>query len=286
MKEQLDLFCSFEENVDTHPIPKDTETYTYVDFISDQHIFGCMEKVFEVYESTKKSINLSTYYKNRIDPFKINFDIYFNGLTEKEIILGDIERANAQRISMTIGYFHENLLGGIKGLKKFKVGDGYDIKSNNDDIFADIKNKHNTVTGGKLKTLYRDLEKYIEGKPNAKAFWVQINAKSSFCMPWTATYENESFNNPNVYKASADRFYALVTQKDTAFAELCAALPQATEDFMKKYKLSDKADNISIYDDLVTKAAENEVSILTQMINENYRGFIGFPLRNSEDSKI
>ena len=57
----------------------------YVDFISDQDFMHCIENLFNAYENTKNEYTEKQFYKNKIDPIKLSFDMKFNNLSEKEI---------------------------------------------------------------------------------------------------------------------------------------------------------------------------------------------------------
>lgn len=86
-----------------------------------------------------------------------------------------------------IGNFHEEILGGIEGYEKVNYG-GCDIKANDNTLFADIKNKHNTMNSGGAESLYQKLERIAKKYPNSKCYLVQILAKSSFNEEWEAKF--------------------------------------------------------------------------------------------------
>src|SRR5699024_2494719 len=130
----------------------------------------------------KKELTLKKFHNNMLDPIKFTFDMKFLGQTSEEKIKAEIERKIDKSVSNAIGNFHERLLGGIEGLKHYPVGAGYDVKSEDNLIYADVKNKHNTVKGDNLRDLYTKLEGFVadENIQNEKAYWVQIIAPKSF----------------------------------------------------------------------------------------------------------
>lgn len=255
---------------------------SYVSFISDEHLISCIEKLYNVYEKAKDEFTVSKFYENQIDPIKLLFDMNFFGVSEEEVIAREIQRKIDKTISNAIGTFHEELLGGIAGYINHPVGCGFDVTDSQlNALFSDIKNKHNTVKGSNLPDLYDDLENYIQNKPNAKAYWVQIiSSGQSFNDHWTIPSHNK--NNPNVHKISGDRFYEVLTGNSNAFSELCAALPIAIKDFLDSRQLKPTISNINVYKQLCARASDYNVSLSIQLMNDTFRNYNGFPITNKE----
>lgn len=251
----------------------------YVSFISDEHLLSCIEKLFNAYEKTKNEFTVKQFYKNQIDPFKLLFDMKFLGKSPEEKVMDEIARKIDKTISNHIGDFHENIIGGINGYTKHPVGSGFDITDSDCELlFADIKNKHNTVTGTHLGNLYLKLSKYIECKPNGKSYWVQIiSSGDSFCSQWI----QGNLHNPNVYKVSADKFYELLTGNPNAFSELCKSLPKAIDDFLVNKNIATTATTTNVYNQLSNIANENNVSFATQLFNDTFSNYLGFPIKDN-----
>ncbi|CCP20852.1 MULTISPECIES: Eco47II family restriction endonuclease [Bacillus] len=257
----------------------------YVDFISDQHLFNCIQVLYTKYENAKQEFTIKKFYNNMIDPIKLLFDMKFLGQSPAEKIMAEINRKIDKSLNNAIGEFHENLLGGIEGLEKFPVGEGYDIKAKDDLLYADIKNKHNTVKGSNQKDLYTELEAYVSEDENVedKAYWVQIIAPSSFLVHWKITIHNK--DNPKIYKASGDKFYELVTGNPNAFAELCEALPRTIDDFLKEKQITPQSTNNTVFQNIAEAAEQYNVDIVRQLFNENFKHYNGFPLSNKIEQK-
>src|SRR5699024_10113696 len=79
---------------------------------------------------------------NQIDPIKFIFDKNILNQSDEEKIKSEITRKIDKTITNAIGDFHEDLLGKIKGYKKYLVGYGYDIKDDDNSLYVDIKNKN------------------------------------------------------------------------------------------------------------------------------------------------
>ncbi|MEZ5049239.1 MAG: Eco47II family restriction endonuclease [Saprospiraceae bacterium] len=127
----------------------------YVDFIPDAHLIQCISNLYSSYIKAKAKITKSKFFKNKIDIFKLTFDAKFNDVDEISIINSEILRQIDKSINNSIGTFHEQILGGIDG---FEIGNlsGFDIKAINNTLFADIKNKHNTMNSSAQKPCFKN----------------------------------------------------------------------------------------------------------------------------------
>ena len=100
----------------------------YVNFISDEHFLNCIENLHSSYVKAKEKITKKKFYNNKIDTIKLTFDTKFNSIDEESIIETEILRQIDKSINNSIGTFHEQILGGIKGFEVGKLS-GFDIKS-------------------------------------------------------------------------------------------------------------------------------------------------------------
>ena len=203
----------------------------YLDFISDEHFLACIENLHNSYLKAKANISKKKFYNNKIDTIKLTFDSHFNNISEEKIIETEILRQIDKSINNSIGTFHEQILDGIVGFEMGKLS-GFDIKATDNTLFADIKNKHNTMNSSSAESLFQKLAHYANTYKKAKCYWVQILAKSSFNEKWVSEINGKEYSHSRVYKISGDQFYALLTGKDDAFYQLYKALPIAIKDFL------------------------------------------------------
>lgn len=126
----------------------------YVNFISDEHFISCVSNLHTAYLKAKNNITKKNFYKNKVDTIKLTFDAKFNDIDEEDLIKAEILRQIDKSINNSIGTFHEQILGGIKGFEIGKLS-GFDIKAADDSLFADIKNKHNTMNSSSAEALDR-----------------------------------------------------------------------------------------------------------------------------------
>src|SRR5690554_5446536 len=198
----------------------------YVDFVSDAHLLMCIENLHNSYLKAKADVSKKKFYSNKIDTIKLTFDSKFNDIDEESIIEVEILRQIDKSINNSIGTFHEQILGGIDG---YEIGNlsGFDIKANDDSLFADIKNKHNTMNSSSAESLFQKLARYADAYKQAKCYWVQILAKGSFNENWIGDINGKEYSHSRVYKISGDQFYKLLSGQDDAFYQVYKALPKA-----------------------------------------------------------
>jgi hypothetical protein len=247
---------------------------TYLNYISDEHLLSCVENLHNSYERAKANISKSKFYKNKIDTIKLTFDSKFNDLDEETLIKTEINRQIDKSINNSIGTFHEEILGGVKGYEIGKLS-GFDIKATDDTLFADIKNKHNTMNSSSAESLFQKLATYADTYKKAKCYWVQILAKGSFCEKWFGEINGKEYSHSRVYKISGDKFYELITGNEKAFFELYSVLPKVIHDFLHT-KEDKKGNKDSALKEIAESANESKRSTLNEITFENYSYYLGF----------
>jgi len=247
----------------------------YVNFISDEHLLFCVGNLHKAYLKAKNNITKQNFYSNKVDTIKLTFDAQFNNIDEESLIQSEILRQIDKSINNSIGTFHELILGGISG---FEVGNlsGFDIKAKDDTLFADIKNKHNTMNSSSAESLFQKLKGYADTYKKAKCFWVQILAKGSFEELWKGEINGKEYSHSRVYKISGDRFYALLSGQEDALFQLYKALPNAINDYLNSIEHNQEEAENSALDEIKAKTQESNRSILDQITFENYSYYLGF----------
>lgn len=247
----------------------------YVNFTSDDHLLSCIGNLYKAYLKAKNNITKKNFYTNKVDTIKLTFDSKFNDIDEKSLIQSEILRQIDKSINNSIGTFHEQVLGGIKG---FEVGNlsGFDIKANDNTLFADIKNKHNTMNSSAAEALFQKLAHFANDYKKAKCYWVQILAKGSFCELWSGDINGKEYSHSRVYKISGDQFYALLSGKQDALLQLYKALPKAVKDYLNSIEHSSEAIENSAIDEIKSETKTSKRSILDQITFENYSYYLGF----------
>ncbi len=249
----------------------------YVNFISDEHFLDCVGNLHKAYLKAKNNINKKNFYSNKVDTIKLRFDAQFNNISEEGLIRSEILRQIDKTTNNSIGTFHEQILGGID---EFESGylSGYDIKACNDTLFADIKNKHNTMNSSAAEALFQKLARYADDNKKAKCYWVQILAKGSFCELWSGDINGKEYSHSRVYKISGDQFYALLSGQEDALLRLYMALPGAIKDYLSIAEQKEEIAENSALDEIKSETKKSKRSILDQITFENYGYYLGFDM--------
>lgn len=247
----------------------------YVNFISDDHLMQCIGNLHKSYVKAKNNITKKNFYSNKVDTIKLTFDAKFNDIDEESLIQSEILRQIDKSINNSIGTFHEQVIGGIKGVEIGNLS-GFDIKAIDDTLFADIKNKHNTMNSSAAEALFQKLARYANDYKKAKCYWVQILAKGSFCDLWSGDINGKEYSHSRVYKISGDQFYALVSGQKDAMFQLYKALPIAIKDYLKSSDHKQEVAENSAIEEIKSKTKKSKRSILDQITFENYSYYLGF----------
>ncbi len=247
----------------------------YLTFITDEHLLTCIGNLHKAYLKAKSNVTKKNFYSNKVDTFKLTFDSKFNVLEEESLIQLEILRQIDKSINNSIGTFHEEVLGGINGFQSGKLS-GYDIKAIDDTLFADIKNKHNTMNSSAAEALFQKLARYANDHKKAKCYWVQILAKSSFCELWSGEINGKEYSHSRVYKISGDQFYALLSGQNDAFFQLYKILPIAIKDYLRYTEKSKETLENSALDEIKSEILLSKRNILNQITFENFGYYFGF----------
>lgn len=250
----------------------------YVDFVSDEHLIKCISNLYNSYNQSKKEFTKAKFYNNKVDAFKLTFDSKFNGLSEEELIKLEMSRQIDKSVNNAIGTFHEEVLGGVYGFSSGKLS-GYDIKADDDSLFAEIKNKHNTMNSSSAESAFQKLSRFADDYRQATCYLVQILAKKSFLKKWEGIINRREYSHSRVFIISGDRFYGLLTGDDKAFFKLYKALPVAINDFLKTIEATLEKEN-NLLSDISESAKISERTIIDEITFENFYYYAGFDALN------
>jgi hypothetical protein len=247
----------------------------YVSFVSDEHLILCIENLHKSYLKAKKAITKKSLFSNKVDTIKLTFDSKFNDISEEKLVEAEILRQIDKSINNSIGTFHEQILGGIKG---FEIGKlcGFDVKAIDDTLFADIKNKHNTMNSSSSEALFQKLAKFADTHKKSKCYWVQVLAKNSFCELWKGDINGKEYSHSRVYKISGDQFYELLSGEKNALYNLYKVLPTAINDYLLSISTKANKNSNTALKEIKTEIESSKRTIIDQITFENYSYYLGF----------
>ncbi len=245
-------------------------------FMSNEAIFQHVKDTVGQY---RKSINLKDFNENIIDPIKLTFDSKIYGQTIRQTIesegIRQIDKTNNNRI----GYFHQYLFkyaGG--GWEVPANGDkgGFDVINEDRCIYAEIKNKHNTMNSSATSATYlKMLDKVMRSGNRATCYLVEAIAKHSQDIVWEASVtqngHKEKYNWPSIHRISMDKFYGIVFGDNEAFFKLCKALPTILDDVIREDETA-KLKN-TVYQELDTTDFYKSIYLLAFRTYEGFEKF-------------
>lgn len=135
----------------------------YLKWISDKNLIQIVSDVLDKAKDAKKSA-ASKFGRNVIDPFASLFEISGFDLGYNNWKTGETARQAQKTLQNHIGEFHQKILGSCTGWKDLQKGNVVDLVSGSNKIIAEIKNKYNTLSGGKLADLYHMFDSLVSLK--------------------------------------------------------------------------------------------------------------------------
>lgn len=234
-------------------------------FISNETIYNHVKEAVALYRTR---ISLKDFNKNIVDPIKLTFDSKVYGKTLEEIIESESIRQIDKTNTNHIGYFHQNLFK-LVGNGWEVPESGFDVVNNERHIFAELKNKHNTMNSRAADSVYRHMQDKILHDDRATCMLVEVIATKSRNEKWF--YDNLS--HEKIRRVSIDKFYGIVFGDDLAFMKLCRALPDILDDVIAELRCG-TIEN-TVYDELHQLSTDTFKSLYL-LAFKDYDGFDNF----------
>ncbi len=177
--------------------------------------------------------------KNVIDPFSALFTMSGFNLDFQTWLKAEFTRQSQKSLQNHIGSFHQDILGSVCDWEDLGTGKIVDLVSKKNKIIAEIKNKHNTISGGKLSDLYHSLDSLVMPKSSIykgfTAYYVAIipKNKNRYNKSFTPSDKGKGArcpNNPLIREIDGASFYDLVTAEKDSLQKLYNILPLFIED--------------------------------------------------------
>lgn len=221
---------------------------SYLAYISDGDLMDVVKEILDIGRSSKENAK-SNFTSNVIDPFAPLFEASSFSFNHEEWVNSETARQSQKTVQNHVGTLHQRILGQVNDWENLGIGGIVDIVCESQKIIAEIKNKYNTVTGGKLSDQYYLLEKLVTMKTSR---YYGYTAYFASIIPRRPVRYNSSFTpsdkekgakcplNEKIRKIDGFSFYELVTGRENSLYELYSALPNVIEQIYRKdYKDSD-----------------------------------------------
>lgn len=241
-------------------------------FVSNRDLF---DHTLATVKQFRTGMSLKDFQKNIVDPIKLTFDVHVYQRSIEDVITSEIIRQLEKTNENLIGYFHQNIFKYV-GNGWSVPQDGFDVENHGRRIYAEIKNKHNTMNSSAAKAVHAHMRGLVEGDSKACCYLVEIVAKKSQDIPWCLqSAPLRPDRQERVRRISIDRFYEIVTSEKFAFRDLCQTISHVIDDILKD-------DPNSIQENTVLKELkQQDGDILKQLFLKSfgtYRGFDDFQI--------
>ena len=218
-----------------------------LDWISDDNIEDAVKHLLTKAKEAKEKVD-KKFGKNVIDPFSAIFEMSGFNIDYDTWIGSEKIRQSQKTLQNHIGEFHQNILGSVDTWENMKTGNVIDLVSKENKIIAEVKNKYNTISGGKLADLYHSLNSLVMPKTSIYkdyvAYYVAIIPKSKTRFNKEFTPSDKAVgekcpSNTKIREIDGASFYDLVTGKENALSQMYSVLPSIIEKCTEgKYKVS------------------------------------------------
>jgi Eco47II restriction endonuclease len=212
---------------------------THLPFIDDLKLEQIVDDTLRVAQEARAK-PLTDLDRNVIDPFSTIFELFGFNLSVAQWTGNEKLRQDQKTLTNQIGAFHQKILGSTDGWTDTGNSGGLvDIVNATRRLVAEVKNKHNTVTGTHLKDLYDALDSQVMTKGNHyngfTAYYVVVIPKGGkrFDKPFvpsdrTRTSQKRQ-SNELIRIIDGWSFYELATGTPNALALLYDALPNVLQ---------------------------------------------------------
>jgi hypothetical protein len=222
----------------------------WLSWIQDENLKSEVNHLLTIAKDAQKAA-VGEFGKNIIDPFTAIFEMSGFDINYDTWLISETTRQAQKTLQNHIGNFHQNILGYSKDWTNKGVGNIIDILSDRKKAIAEIKNKYNTISGGKLSDLYDSLDKLVSPKSSIykgfTAYYVAIIPKKRerYNKPFTPSDKDIGEKcplNEHIREIDGASFYSLVTDSESALEDLFDVLPEVIKVCSGgKYQVKDKA---------------------------------------------
>lgn len=236
-----------------------------LDFISEKDFTEHVKATIEKYGEKLESFDMKRFNKNIIDPIKLIFDKTVYRSTWETIVSNEIFRQRDKSNNNDIGYFHQRIFQYIQNCRVPDNGKegGWDVIYENADgivlpdgdvvhtIYVEMKNKHNTMNSASAGKTYIKMQNQLLSDDDCACFLVEAIAQKSQNIKWQTTVDKKKVSHRRIRRVSIDQFYALVTNQDDAFFQMCMMLPTIIENVVNS------AEDVTVPNDTVIDELQN-----------------------------
>lgn len=238
-----------------------------IGFITHEDYKKHVKTFFNEVLSSSTANNLIDFNKNIVDPVKLTFSYFATGQDKEHLINAEVTRQQDKTINNSIGYFHQKLFSYIDGWTI--PATGFDVINEKLHIYAEIKNKHNTMNSSSAKTTYLNMQSQLLKDDEATCLLVEIIARRSQDIPWVISVGGVRQKHKRIRRVSIDQFYEIVTNEPDAFKKIVEWLPITLVELVIEEELVEPENQI-------VKDLEKKGSFFKGLYNLAFHDYLGF----------
>lgn len=256
-----------------------------INFISETDFENHVANTIAQYGSKLTSYDLNRFNLNKIDPIKLLFDKSVYRYDWDDVIKNELSRQRDKSSNNDIGYFHQRIFNYIEGCEVPNQGwdiilrrpEGYSLSNGEhvSTIYVEMKNKHNTMNSSSAQKTYIAMQNQILKDDDCACFLVEIIAKNSQNIPWSARINGLQSKHNRIRRVSIDEFYKIVTNQDDAFKQICAALPGTIDKVINSVERIDIPED-TVIDELYAFAEQRHISVELALFILGFNSYKGF----------
>lgn len=185
-------------------------------WIEDSALDECIQDLLTKVDTAKQK-GIESVRANIQDPFLLLLLAYAYSADDSQRLemLQPIASLSSS-ISSAVGKFHQSVLSRTRDFIDHDAG--YDIESKSRKIFAEIKNKHNTMNASNREAVISSLRTAMRMKPDYTGYLVIIIPKHR------QRYSNQL--DKRLYEVDGASFYEIATREKTALNDLHEVLAE------------------------------------------------------------
>lgn len=204
-----------------------------LNWISDKDLETAVVNLYNHAVKAKQKAQ-KDFGKNVIDAFGAMFEMAGFNMDYSDWEKSEEARQSQKTLQNAVGEFHQKILGSVTGWADLGKGKIMDLENQQKKIVAEVKNKFNTLSGGKLSDQYKVMYDAVMPKTSIykdfTAYYVTIIAKkiNKFDIPFTPSDKNSGTklsSNKLIRHIDGVSFYELVTGDKDALADLFNIIP-------------------------------------------------------------
>lgn len=267
-----------------------------ISFISHDDFKAHVAETIKQYGDKLVPYNTEKFNSNIIDPIKMVFDKAVYGTSWSDIVSSEIFRQRDKSDNNSIGYFHQRIFQYINKCHVPNNGeeggwdvivdmsDGYAIDEFNTVhiIYAEMKNKHNTMNGASSNDTFIKMMDQMHNDDDCVCMLVEAIALHSQNKIWEKKVRNkkDKISNRRIRRVSIDKFYEIVTGESDAFYQICMALPEVIQEVINDSTVI-TVPHDTVYEELTEVAkkysgGDTEASMLMAMYMLGFSEYNGF----------